>query len=228
MTAITLNLLAEEFQAEHARARDPVKVALAIGASLIALTVACGAMVNVAASRKHGELVVLQGRWNEHQKAMSGVNSGFADAKQQAEELVNINRGRSLCAPQLALIKDLVPETISLTRVGLVLNTEIIATLAAPEAVAVGDAPKGKPKRGPLSAGSIRHLVMQIEGKATSARPEIEVDNFLQTLHSTPAFSDQVKQIQLRSIAHGAGAAGDPTALPNAIFVIECQFKEKS
>src|SRR5258706_15109245 len=107
MTAITLNLLAEELQAEQARARDPVKMAIAIGAGLLTITVACGAAVNHLASVKRGEAAVLRAKWDEHESQLSGASSGVAAGKIQTETLLAIHRRRELCARQLALIKDL-------------------------------------------------------------------------------------------------------------------------
>ena len=80
-----------------------------------------------------------------------------------------------------------------------------------------------------MVSGTRRHLMLQIEGKAISMRPEIEVDKFIQRLHATPAFNDQVSQIQLRSIARvSGGSEAGAAAMPSAFFVVECQFKEKS
>ena len=232
MIAITLNLLAEELQAEQARARDPLKVGIAIGASLVAITVAVGAVLGFMANKKHSEVAALQVKWDEHQGKLAGPSAGFAAVKNQAETLMAINHARILCAPQLALIKDLVPETINLNRLGFTLITEVsqagVPPADTPAASADPDTSKAKARR-PAGPGGRRHLVLQIEGKAISPRPEIEVDKFIQSLHATPTFNDQVTQIQLRSIARatGGGEAGTG-AMPSAFFVIECQFKEKS
>ena len=61
-----------------------------------------------------------------------------------------------------------------------------------------------------------------------SGRPEIEVDNFLQTLRSDAAFVERVQQVQLRSIAR-APVSSDAAAasVPAAQFVIECRYKDQ-
>ena len=46
MTAITLNLLAEEQLAQEARARDPVKLFIAVGLGVLTMVVALGGMLS--------------------------------------------------------------------------------------------------------------------------------------------------------------------------------------
>ena len=52
MTAITLNLLAEEQLAQVARARDPLKILVAVGLGVLSLLVACGSTLSVIRGQK--------------------------------------------------------------------------------------------------------------------------------------------------------------------------------
>ncbi|PYI86251.1 MAG: hypothetical protein DME26_09405 [Verrucomicrobia bacterium] len=224
MTAITLNLLAEEQLAEQANARDPVKTTIAIGASVLMLMVLCGSLLSVAAAQKRTDANVLQARWDALVAAQATTaGADFKALKSYADELATLNRSRALYAYQLALIKDLVPDSVQLGRINLTLNVEVREVGGA----AGGDAGKEKPSKAPKSK-TIEHLSLQLDGKALSSRPELEVDKFLQVLRANPDFSGQVEQIQLRSIARSPVTA-DSTGLnvPSASFVIDCQYKEQ-
>ncbi len=229
MTAITLNLLAEEQLAEQARARDPVKTALAIGLGLVCLIVIAGTVLRSVASSRRVQMGLMQNHWDSIVAAQKSKSSeSFETVKAAADEIYTLNRSRSLSAPQLALIKDIIPESVQLSRLTLQVITELSDPAVSPEA---GDAdPTGKVKRAPARKATER-LSLQLDGRAFISRPEIEVDNFIKKLRDHPVFREQVKSIQLRSIARsdaGNGAAAGAAAGAGifASFVIECQYKE--
>jgi hypothetical protein len=226
MTAITLNLLAEEQLAERAHARDPFRITLSVGISVVVLTAIAGVCVTNAAHKKKAELTALQAKRDSLSSNQAGPTSGDTKSlKSVADDLIAINQSRTLYAQQLALIKDLVPASIQLVRMNFQLNVE--------------GSDGGTPTDAPVTSGAdpakaVRHkpknterLTLQLDGKAISSRPEIEVDQFIKVLRTDPVFSGHVKDIKLRSIARAAPAADAATAtLPSASFVIECQYKE--
>lgn len=227
MTAITLNLLAEEQSAEQAQARDPYRITLSVGISVVVLTAIAGALVTQIAHRKKTELAALQAKWDSLSSNQGASSSGDTKSlKSVADDLIAINRSRTLYAQQLALIKDLVPASIQLVRMNFLLSVVASDGGTPTDAPVAGgaEAPKAtrhKPK-------STEHLTLQLDGKAISSRPEIEVDQFIKMLRANPVFSSQVTDIKLRSIARAAVAADVATAtLPSASFVIECQYKER-
>ena len=226
MTAITLNLLAEEQLAEQANARDPVKTAIAIGTTLLMLAGLSGSLLSIAAGRKATEANLLQARRDGLLAAQAPKQGGdFRSIKSYADDFVALNHSRVLYARQMALIKNLVPDTIQLNHINLTLSIQLQenASAADPDTTSATDAKKAaratKPK-------NVQHLTLQLDGQAVATRPELEVDKFLQTLRADPDFNAQVEQIQLRSIARsvatGDSAGGD---VPSASFVIECQYK---
>lgn len=225
MTAITLNLLAEEQLAHEASAHDPVKTAIAVGATAISCAALAGSLLWVVASQKSTEAGLLQEQW---QSAVSAFESqegkSFKAISALADDILAMNRSRMLCAPQLAVVKDLVPDSIQLTRLGFSLITQ--RQEAAPSGA--GEEAGGEESKRAARPKTIELAVLQLEGRAVSARPEIEVDGYIQALRASKVFSEQVDQIQLRSIARapvaGEGVAGE---LPGAQFVIECQYKER-
>ena len=231
MTAIMLNLLAEEQQAQQASARDPVKTTVAIAAVLLSCTFLAGTVLSVLAGQKRSEAQGWQTSLEKlTQTQQKNPGSDFPTVSAAAEALLAINRARQLCAPQLALVKDLMPESINPTRLSFTMITQAREPDAAQMAQAFDSEKSGAPKvRHPAAAKNIDRLVLLIEGKATSARPEIEVDQYIQSLRADKAVSGQVQQIQLRSIARAAAPAdaGKAAAMPSAVFVIECQYKER-
>src|ERR1017187_2029898 len=102
MTAITLNLLAEEQLAQEARARDPIKLFIAIGLAALTLAVAWGGVLSAMLMQRRTELQGLDAQW----KKMNAVGAGegeFQAIGAAAEEITTLNRSRVLMAPQLAL-----------------------------------------------------------------------------------------------------------------------------
>ena len=123
MIAITLNLLAEEQQAQEARARDPVKLFTAIGLAAVTLAVAWGGTLSALLMQRRAELDGLQAQWNKMNEV--GVGEGdFQKVNAVAQEIVALNHSRILVAPQLALVKDLIPPTIQLSQIGLTLSVD--------------------------------------------------------------------------------------------------------
>jgi hypothetical protein len=217
MNVITLNLLAEEQLAEEASARDPVKTAVAIVALTLMCFVMAGSVLWIFASQKKAVASALQTKWD----AASSKNAGsdFKTIKAQADDIMDIETGRTLFAPQLALIKDVVPESVQLIRVSFTLRTE-----TKEPAVAAADNPKASRAARPRL---VQFFVLQLDGRATSIRPEIEADDFLQLLQSSADLKASVERVQLRSIAR-ISSSGDTGETPSAAFVIECQYKERS
>jgi hypothetical protein len=218
MIAITLNLLAEEQRAQEARARDPVKLFVAIGLAALTVVVAAGATLSAMLMQKRSELQGLEAEW-------STLNSGgaeegaFQQASAQAEEIVALNRSRILFAPQLALVKDVIPPSIQLSQIGFAVSKE------ASEANSGGEDDTGG-KRVSHRKSSER-LVLRLEGVASSSRPELEVDQFMNTLRTDAHFSAVVDDIQLRSISRVSGDSDKTGAAPSAArFVIECWYKD--
>ena len=215
MTVITLNLLAEEQQAQEARARDPVKLFTVIGLAALTAAVGWGGTLSAMLMQKRSELQGLQSTWNK----VNGVGveeSAFQKTSAMAEEIVAANHSRVLMAPQLALVKDLIPSSVKLSHFSFALSAED------------GGEGGGGSKSGSRQKSAER-LVLKMEGVAYNNQPELEVDRFLKTLRSDVRFSAAVEDIQLRSIAHMAKEA-DTTGHGQAAasFVIECWYKVKA
>src|SRR6266436_6515390 len=65
MTAITLNLLAEEQQAQVERARDPIKLFIAVGLATLTAVVAWGGALSEILTQRQAELRGIEARWNK-------------------------------------------------------------------------------------------------------------------------------------------------------------------
>jgi hypothetical protein len=227
MTAITLNLLAEEQLAAQAEARDPFRLTLSTSISVIVLTAIAGALITNVAAKRRAECDALRAKLETLSPDQTDAANGDTKSlKGVADDLIAMNHGRTLYAQQLSQIKDLVPPAIQLVRMNFQLAVE------NPESGAPTDAPSDT---GADAAKVVRHkpknvqrLILQLDGKAISSRPEIEVDQFIKTLRADPVLSRQVKDIKLRSIAR-AGLPTDATAaaVPSASFVIECLYRER-
>jgi hypothetical protein len=220
MIAITLNLLAEEQQAQVERARDPIKLFIVIGLSVLTVAVAWGGILSAILSQRRVELLGLEARW----KKMNDVGQGEGDYQKEndfAAQLVAVNHSRVVVAPQVAMVKDLIPPSVQLTHISFALAEETTGGDGGGEESAEGKR-HARPKQS-------THLVLQLEGTASNVQPELEVDRFLKSLRSDTRFGPLVEDIQLRSIARATSDADKASAavVPAVNFTIECWYKEQ-
>ena len=222
MQPIIINLLVEEELAEQARARDPFKVVLAISIALLAVVVAVGGLLSGVALRSRVEMQIAAIKWQELEKQQTGgVVGAYRSLKQWADDLVDINQSRRLCAPQLALIKDLVPDDVQLLRLSLV-TTAVARAPVAPPAEGLDDVKAKIAQRPPLPA---QVVVLQLEGRLASAHPEEDLADFQHNLETNAVFSPQIQSVKLRSYAR----ISVPTERGGRVigqFVIDCQYKD--
>jgi Na+-transporting NADH:ubiquinone oxidoreductase subunit NqrC len=224
MTPITINLLTEEHRAQHASARDPVKIAVVVGIVLVASVLAAGAWVQMAVEQKKTDLNRLQDEQRKVMATQTKGGDGFS-AKALAEDVVAINQSRLLYGPELAMVKDLIPDGIQLTS----LRYALVKDTSQPEPPPAEDKPREKPSKRRAASKSAEYLVLQLDGKAIGGQPEQMVDSFIKALNESAAFKAKVKEIQLKSIARvvvatteSSGAGGN-----SAMFVIECRYKNR-
>jgi hypothetical protein len=224
MTPITINLLAEEQLAQQASARDPLKTAIAAGAIAIATAAGAGSVLSMLASQKRTELALWQAKWQQlAEQHQNRATDKLQTIRALATDILALHQSRRLLAPQLALVKDLVPDSIQLTRLNLAVAIETAGS-AEPGA---DDSPTGTAKPA-ARARIVERLLLQLQGRATGSPPEIAVDRYMQTLRTDPAFSEQIEQVQLRSIARATAPTDNAAAgLPVASFVIDCQYKPR-
>ena len=219
-TAITLNLLAEEQLAQEARARDPVKLFTAVGLGVLTVAVAWGGILSAVLMQKQTELQGLEAQWKKANDV--GAEEGeFQRTSAAADEIMTLNHSRVLMAPQLALVKDLIPPSIQLSQLGFALSVETT------ESGSGGGGEEGTESKHPSRPKRVERLVVRMEGVASSSRPELEVDQFLKALRSNARFSALVEDIQLRSISRTSSDKVGQT-ITGASFVIECWYKEKA
>jgi|YelNatPaOPRAMG01_1025707.scaffolds.fasta_scaffold12238_7 hypothetical protein len=226
MAPITLNLLAEEQLAQQASARDPVKITICLAVALVAVVMGVGAWIQRAAERAKIELADLRKNQQALEEAQARLGGGYRPAKTLAEDVVAINQARLIYGPELAAVKDLIPEGILLTA----LRFSVARDAAAPELPAPVESKKTEePARARRSAPkTAERRILQLEGKAFGAQPELVVDSFLQGLRSDALFMERIHQISLRSIARTPQSPTDSAGIgPSAIFVVECAYKER-
>ena len=221
MMAITLNLLAEEQLAQEARARDPIKLFIAIGLGVLTAAVAWGGILSAVLMQRRTELQGLETRWNKVNNV--GAEEGeFQRTSAAADEILKLNHTRILLAPQLALVKDIIPPSVQLTQIGFALSVETTESGG-------GGGEEGADSKHPGRAKRSERLVMRMEGMAFSTRPELEVDQFMKTLRGNERFSAVIEDIQLRSISRMSKENDKAGQTPTgASFIIECWYKEKA
>ena len=218
-TVITLNLLAEEQLAQAARARDPVKLFTAVGLGVLTVAVAWGGILSAVLMQRQTELQGLEAQWKKA-NGVGAEESEFQRISAAADEIMTLNHSRVLMAPQLALVKDLIPPSVQLSQLNFALSVETTESGG-------GGGEEGTESKHPSRPKRVERLVMRMEGVASSSRPELEVDQFLKALRSNARFSALVEDIQLRSISRTSSDKAGQT-ITGASFVIECWYKEKA
>jgi outer membrane murein-binding lipoprotein Lpp len=222
MTAITLNLLAEEQIAQEAEARDPVKIFIAGAVALVAIVAGLGAYLTMAASSVSTEVASLQSEYDKLTNKLDSEETRLQQAvKALAEDALKANQTRQLMAPELAQVKDVIPPVIQISSLSL---NSILEAQVVPVTATDGDPGVVGKKRRAAAPPPVEKLTLRFDGKATSARPEIEVDAFIQSLQTHAVMGEKLKSVTLRSI--GRSDKGGDGTLPVAQFVIECQYKE--
>jgi hypothetical protein len=225
MRPIHLNLLAEEELAEAASKHDPVRVAISIAGVLLLLVATTGAATNWWVARVKNQADQLQAQRGKLLAAQSDEGPGDLRAwKGFADDAVAMNQSRSLFAPQLALLKELVPDTIQLGRFNISVSTE-----SAPVVQAVQPGDKGAAPRRLARALNTERVTLQMDGKAEAVRPDIVVKEFIDTIKQHPQLKDIIETVDLRSINVEVGPPplSGETRPSVARFVIECRYREK-
>jgi hypothetical protein len=184
------------------------------------LVVAWGGALSVMLMQRRAELQGLESKW----KQMNDGGQGEADFQKDidfAAKVVAMNHSRVLVAPQLAMVKDLIPSSIQLARIAFAVSVESLGGDS-------GGGEEGGESKHPARPKQSKRLVLQLEGVASSARPELEVDQFLKSLRGDARFGELVEDIQLRSIARTSDGDKAVHGLPTVTFLIECWYKEKA
>jgi hypothetical protein len=145
--------------------------------------------------------------------------SDFKKLSTSAGEIVALNHSRVLIAPQIALVKDLIPPSVELTQLAFALSVD------NPGSDDGGDDGGGRHGGHPKKS---QRLVVRLDGKAFGSEPELEVDRFLKLLRSDARFSALVEDIQLRAISRVAETDKAGATKDAANFSIECWYMEKS
>jgi hypothetical protein len=221
--SIIINLLVEEELAQAARARDPVKLMIAINTAVLALVVAVGGVFSGMAMRSGVAVKLAEAKLHELEKQQtSGSVGAYLSLKQWTDDLIELNQSRRLCAPQLALLKDLIPDYIQIVRLTLTTVAVVRAPAAPPPEAGQDDV---KAKIAARAAPAAQLAVLLLDGKIISTHPEDDLANFRKILESDPLFSAQIQLVKLRSYGRVSGPAerGGPIT---GQFVFECQFKE--
>lgn len=224
MTAITLNLLAEEQRALEARARDPFKVTLIVGVLAVTLTIVIGFMLSFVANKYRIQASQLRAEIEAlGESAVAEAEIRYRWTESLSQDVVTINRQRFLFADKLAAIKDLAPSTIQLTTLDLSVQTITKQLEPVLPTGSTAEPASTKPRR----PQKTELLVLRFEGRATGARPELEVDEFLHRVREGNQFSGVLEDIQLQSIARAGltDPSGAAPKAPSAFFVIECTLR---
>lgn len=215
---IHINLLAEARAAEDMRRRDPVKRALFVGISLVAVALAWGAMEAVEVLLAKGQLtsveVTVDTKTNAYQSILLNQKQ-IADDNKKIDMLNELQAGRFLQGNLLDALQHCVVDDVQLT--GLRVSQSYSVTEATP-------AKNGAPAR---PARSTEKISLRLDARDFSPNPGDQVNKFKEAIAKNSYFQamlDKTNAVQL------AGQPSAPLTEDGRTFVnftLECDFPEK-
>jgi Tfp pilus assembly protein PilN len=216
---IRINLLEEEQKQKLARKRDPMMLAIRLGGLAVVAVLVYSLILYAREKSLKEQLTALKNDWSLQEVKFAKVDGEIKNLQQtfvKTELLKTCIHNRFLWAPQLELYKDVIPNTVQITR--LVGHREIVTP-----------APPTSSKAPPVFPMEVVHVTL--EGVADGPRPELAVQNFLTKLKSDQKLSAYVEEVKLVSLNRGGstGKGENESGIDqaNARFVIEIQYKQR-
>lgn len=216
---IRINLLEEEQKRKLARKRDPMKLAIRLAVLAVAAVLVYSVILYTREKNLKEQLTALRNNWSLQEVKFAKVDEEIKNLQKtfvKAEILKSYMRNRFLWAPQLELFKDVIPNSVQITRLA---GHREIVTPAPP---ANAKAPAVFP---------MEVVRVTLEGVAEGPRPELTVQKFLTKLKSDERLSAYMGEVKLVSLNRGGptgkGENESGTEQVNARFVIEIQYKQR-
>jgi hypothetical protein len=219
---IHINLLAEAQAAEELRRRDPVKRAIFVGISLVAVALMWSGMVevNLVLAREHlaGVQTVVNARTNAYQRAMSDQGKNNPLQKKLAA-LQKLQASRFLYGSLLNALQHATVDGVQLTR--LRVDQSYFLTEGT-------DAQTNEDRVIPGHPGTVKErVVVHLEARDFSPNPGDQVNNFKDAIAKEPVYFarllDKTNGVQL---ANPPSSPQNDAAKPYVTFMLDCRFPE--
>jgi hypothetical protein len=220
---ININLLAEAQVAEELRRRDPVKRAIFIGISLVAVFMvwyaAVAAYALAAKANDTGVEVAIDAQTNAFNQVMVAQRSlDLAKAKLTALNKLQAQRflqGDLLNALQLATVNG-----VQLAGMGLIQNYYLQP--GTDNQSNNGSSIPGRP------ATVTERITLRLDGLDYSANPGDQINNFMAVIAKQPYFQQSLAKTNAIELTSPPSAPQDDNGKSYVTFSLQCQFPEKT
>jgi|SRR5882724_1171354 len=209
--AIHINLLAESYAAEDMRRRDPVKRAIFIGLSLVAVALMWGVLVEVKVLLAKAQLTAVQqtvdSKTNAYQHAMGDLLK-VAVARNRLTALEKLQTARFLQGNLLNTLQHATVDGVQLTRLRL---SQSFTSVQGKSAVCKED------------------IGLRLEARDFSASPGEQVNKFEDVIAKEPYFQAMLIKTNAVQLA-GPPSASQPDVGGKfyVTFILECRFPEQT
>jgi len=218
---IHINLLAEAQAAEDLRRRDPVKRAIFLGVSLVAIMLVWSGMVWVNAKLANERLTGVQTAIEAHNGVYSNVLANInkiAAAKSKLDALQKLQSARFLQGNLLNALQLSMVDGVQLTR----LRVEQSYFLAAAAKTEGDNAAPGRP------ASVKERVVVSLEARDFSANPGDQVNKFKQTIAGQSYFKAMLDKTNSVELVGVPSLQTGPDGKTFATFTVECHFPDQT
>jgi len=219
---ISINLLAEAQAAEELRRRDPVKRAIFIGISLVAVFFVWYAAVVgyalVAKESNTGEQEIIDARTNAYNQVMLAQKT-LDSIKLKVAALKKLQAQRFLQANLLNALQQTTVDGVQLTGLSLAQDYSLQAGTEAQNNNGVTT-----PGRPPTA---IERITLRMDARDYSATPGDQINNFMTAIARQPYFQQTLAKTNAVQLTSAPSAPQDDNGKTYVTFSLQCQFPDR-
>lgn len=215
---IKLNLLAEAQAQEEMRRKDPAKLALFIGALLVALALVWFSGTWALLLKTKGDLGKVKGQIAQLTNDFAVVTLNqkkTEDCKKRLDSLDKLSEARFLQGQFLNALQAIYVPNVALLRVKL------------DQTITVKDGPANKSGvKGPAS--SVEKTLLTIDAKDFSPNPGDQINRYKDTVAATDYFKSVLEPNGVKLAGTPSASQSGPEGKTFVQFTIECRYPEKT
>ncbi len=218
---IRLNLLAEQFEAEEQRRRDPAKRALWAAGLVVGLLVLWAAYVQLRVLSARGDVAEVEAKFRQIEARYGQVRTNqdrLVRITQRIDALRRLGANRFLWATPLNALQFATVPNVHLVR----LRTE--QTFTVTDAGRPTTNASGAARSTPATAKET--ALLKLDARDYSSTPGEQISNFLVVLNNQPWFRTNLMKAELAQRAPPQTDAGEPN--PYVLFIVDCKYPERT
>ncbi len=218
---IRLNLLAEQFEAEEQRRRDPAKRTLWVAGFVVGLLALWAAYMQLKVLGVGSQVADVEAKYRQIQARYGQVRTNqdrLVKITQRVDALQRLAANRFLWGTPLNALQFAIVPHVQLVR----FRTE--QTFAVTDAGRPTTNASGVVRSTP--ATSRETTLMKLDARDYSSTPGEQIPAFLEVLNNHPWFRTNLMKAELAQRAAPQTDPGEPS--PYVLFIVECKYPERS